>query len=100
MSGPKLMHITNDPKVIERINNRLNTIGKQNYFSIQIQSINVSGRHAVIEVTNKEVSIIDNNSKNFTYINGNRIFPNNKNILIDGDVLTLADQKFEVSICR
>ena len=29
----------------------------------------VSGRHAVIEVTNKEVSIIDNNSKNFTYIN-------------------------------
>ena len=60
----------------------------------------VSGRHAVIEVTNKEVSIIDNNSKNFTYINGNRIFPNNKNILIDGDVLTLADQKFEVSICR
>ena len=40
MSGPKLMHITNDPKVIERINNRLNTIGKQNYFSIQIQSIN------------------------------------------------------------
>ena len=27
MSGPKLMHITNDPKVIQRINNRLNTIG-------------------------------------------------------------------------
>ena len=25
MSGPKLMHITNDPKVIEKINNRLNT---------------------------------------------------------------------------
>ena len=42
MSGPKLMHITNDPKVIERINNRLNTIGKQNYFSIQIQSILIS----------------------------------------------------------
>lgn len=32
MSGPKLMYITNDPKVIQRINNRLNTIGKENYF--------------------------------------------------------------------
>lgn len=60
----------------------------------------VSGQHAVIEVTNTEVYVIDNNSRNFTYINGNRLFPNNKNILVDGDELTLADQKFEVSICR
>jgi hypothetical protein len=43
MSGPKLMHITNDPKVIERINNRLNTIGKQNYFLFRFsQSILIS----------------------------------------------------------
>lgn len=47
-----------------------------------------------------EVYVTDNNSRNFTYINGNRLFPNNKNILVDGDELTLADQKFEVSICR
>lgn len=60
----------------------------------------VSGKHAVIEVTNTEVYVTDNNSRNFTYINGNRLFPNNKNILVDGDELTLADQKFEVSICR
>lgn len=60
----------------------------------------VSGQHAVIEVTNTEVYVMDNNSRNFTYINGNRIFPNNRNILVDGDILTLADQKFEVSICR
>lgn len=57
-------------------------------------------KHAVIEVTNTEVYVTDNNSRNFTYINGNRLFPNNKNILVDGDELTLADQKFEVSICR
>lgn len=49
---------------------------------------------------NTEVYVTDNNSRNFTYINGNRLFPNNKNILVDGDELTLADQKFEVSICR
>ena len=55
---------------------------------------------SVIEVTNTEVYVTDNNSRNFTYINGNRLFPNNKNILVDGDELTLADQKFEVSICR
>ena len=54
----------------------------------------------MIEVTNTEVYVTDNNSRNFTYINGNRIFPNNRNILVDGDILTLADQKFEVSICR
>lgn len=60
----------------------------------------VSGQHAVIEVTNTEVYVIDNNSRNFTYINGNKLFPNNKNLLVDGDVLTFADQKFEVSICK
>lgn len=60
----------------------------------------VSGQHAVIEVTNTEVYVTDNNSRNFTYINGNRLFPNNRNTLVDGDVLTLANQKFEVSICR
>lgn len=52
MSGPKLMHITNDPKVIERINNRLNTIGKQNYFSIQIQSINTDIQNEISWVKN------------------------------------------------
>lgn len=52
MSGPKLMHITNDPKVIERINNRLNTIGKQNYFFIQIQSINTDIQNEISWVEN------------------------------------------------
>lgn len=52
MSGPKLMHITNDPKVIQRINNRLNTIGKENYFSSQIQSINIDIQNEMIWIKN------------------------------------------------
>ena len=52
MSGPKLMLITNDPIVIDIINNRLNTIGKQNYFSIQIQSINTDIQNEISWVKN------------------------------------------------
>lgn len=70
MSGPKLMHITNDPKVIQRINNRLNTIGKENYFSSQIQSINIDIQNEMIwiknyvnETMNNTISISKTHSK-------------------------------------
>ena len=60
MSGPKLMHITNDPKVIEKINNRLNTIGKENYFSSQIQSINIDIQNEITWVKNYVKETINN----------------------------------------
>lgn len=62
MSGPKLMHITNDPKVIERINNRLNTIGKENYFSSQIQSINIDIQNEMTWVKNYVKETMNNTS--------------------------------------
>ena len=60
MSGPKLMHITNDPKVIEKIYNRLNTIGKENYFSSQIQSINIDIQNEITWVKNYVKETINN----------------------------------------
>lgn len=62
MSGPKLMHITNDPKVIQRINNRLNTIGKENYFSSQIQSINIDIQNEMIWIKNYVNETMNNTS--------------------------------------
>lgn len=62
MSGPKLMYITNDPKVIQRINNRLNTIGKENYFSRQIQSINIDIQNEMIWIKNYVNETMNNTS--------------------------------------
>lgn len=62
MSGPKLMYITNDPKVIQRINNRLNTIGKENYFSSQIQSINIDIQNEMIWIKNYVNETMNNTS--------------------------------------
>jgi predicted RNA-binding Zn-ribbon protein involved in translation (DUF1610 family) len=60
----------------------------------------VGGRHAIIDVSDEGIYITDNNSRNFTYINKKRIFPQKKTEIIDGDIITLADQDFEVRICR
>lgn len=60
MSGPKLMHITNDPEVIERIKDQLNTIGKENYFSSQIQSINIDIKNEISWVKNYVKETINN----------------------------------------
>ena len=62
MSGPKLMYITNDPKVIQRTNNRLNTIGKENYFSSQIQSINIDIQNEMIWIKNYVNETMNNTS--------------------------------------
>lgn len=60
----------------------------------------VGGKHAIIDVSEKGVFIEDNHSRNFTYINKRRIFPNKKEEIKDGDIVTMADQDFEVKICK
>lgn len=60
----------------------------------------VGGKHAIINVSEEGVFITDNHSRNFTYINRKRIFPEKKMKIVSGDIITLADQNFEVEICR
>jgi pSer/pThr/pTyr-binding forkhead associated (FHA) protein len=39
--------------------------------------------------------VVDTNSTNHTFVNGQMIPPNHETVLNDGDVLTLANESFE-----
>lgn len=60
----------------------------------------VSSEHLVIKVTGDKILVIDNNSKNHSWINQERLRPYMETELMEGDVLKLADQYFEAEFCR
>jgi hypothetical protein len=53
----------------------------------------VSRRHAIIKVINDNYVLIDNNSSNGTWLNGDRLLPNNPHILTSGSVIQLGRLK-------
>ena len=62
----------------------------------------VSGKHALVEVDDKRIFITDMGSRNHTYINHapDPLSPHMKIEITEGDIVTLADQDFRVTICR
>lgn len=61
----------------------------------------VSGKHLLIYVEEEHVYIMDNNSKNRTQINGEVISKEDGKMEITSeDKVTIADQMFEVVICK
>lgn len=58
----------------------------------------VSREHCVIEYNGNSYSIMDLNSSNGTYLNGERIYPNDKKALMDGDVVVISNMTFKVVI--
>ena len=61
----------------------------------------VGREHAMIFVEKDFVSVMDNYSRNWTKINDKRIIKQDgKREITTGDRLTLADQVFEVKVCR
>lgn len=57
--------------------------------------------HAVLYVKNGQVGIIDNDSKNKTYVNGEQLKPgDDPRILSPGDVIQLADEELEFRISQ
>lgn len=66
-------------------------IGRNNMGSPYLsQKMYVSGTHASITVEGDEISIIDLNSTNGTFLNGIKIVPGNKTIVNPGDVVGLG----------
>jgi hypothetical protein len=70
-------------------------IGKVPSAHLRIDDESVSRMHAVVEVTNLEVSLIDLGSTRGTFVNGKKI---NKATLQSGDVITLGDTRVELVI--
>ena len=54
----------------------------------------VSRNHANIIYEAGEYYIVDNDSTNHTYVNGNMIMPSEKYMLNDGDNIVLANEAF------
>lgn len=59
---------------------------------------NISSRHAEISLEGDEYCICDLGSTNGTMLNGNRIEPNGRYILSDGDIFTLAKSDYVFNI--
>lgn len=72
-----------------------------------ISEIYISGNrgigrvHAVLYVNNGQVGIVDNDSKNKTYVNGEQLKPGDTpKILSPGDKIQLADEELEFCISQ
>jgi hypothetical protein len=70
-------------------------IGKVPSAHLRIDDESVSRMHAVVEVTNQVVSLIDLGSTRGTFVNGKKI---NKAVLQSGDVITVGDAQVELAI--
>lgn len=79
----------------DRLTQGVIKIGKVPSAHLRIDDDSVSRMHAVIEVGNQEVSLIDLGSTRGTFVNGKKI---NKARLQSGDVITLGDARVELEI--
>lgn len=92
----------NDGKVI-RMGRGKHILGKlgdveSDYFS---EKRYIGRQHAMVGVSETDVFIEDWNSTNGTRINGEMIYKRQgKMRIVNGDIVTMADQNFEVRICR
>ncbi len=69
------------------------TIGRDATTDLLLDNPSVSRQHAKIEFAHSEIFIIDNQSRNGTFLNGKKILANELN---NGDVITIG--KFELRI--
>lgn len=71
-------------------------IGRGDDCHLRPQSDAVSRHHCTIVTTDTEVVVRDNNSRNGTYVNGERV--GEESVLLSGDVLRVGPLEFELII--
>jgi pSer/pThr/pTyr-binding forkhead associated (FHA) protein len=91
----KILHGTNAGKDV-KIPAPKCVIGRGDDCHLKPQSDAVSRRHAVIITTENEVVVRDMNSRNGTYVNGERVAE--ESVLLSGDVLRIGPLEFELMI--
>lgn len=82
------------------INKPVFRIGKErSYVDCFVANNNAVSRiHADIITKNNSFFVKDENSTNGTYVNGNRLSPNEEVQVFDGDIITFANEEFEFHI--
>ena len=68
------------------------TLGRRPYNDIVIDNLAVSGEHAVIQLSGKDVSLEDLNSTNGTYVNGKAV---KKQMLANNDTIEIGKYKIK-----
>lgn len=58
----------------------------------------VSRSHAKIIDTEGLLQLVDLGSANFTYLNGNQLFPNDENALKTGDIIRIGDYELDITL--
>ena len=93
----KLLRVDNGQEV--PISNVIFRIGKHvEDVDYVIEDVSVSRHHADIMRKGKEFYIMDNNSTNHTYVNGEQIISGQYKLLHAGDRIRLADVEFEFEL--
>ena len=98
IKNPRLIRSKNNETIL--INKPVFRIGKEKSYVDYFVSDNsaVSRSHANIIIRDEEYYVIDTNSTNHTYINGNMIPSNTETPLNDKDMLKLGNEDFEFRI--
>lgn len=68
----------------------------ENEIVLEDQRKIISRSHAKIVDTDGLIQVMDLGSANFTYLNGERIFPNDENLLKTGDVIKIGEYEMDV----
>ncbi len=72
------------------------SVGRRPGCSLQLNHKTVSGQHAILEIQDDDVFVVDDGSTNGTYVNGNRI--SERTHLNEADLLQFADVAFRVMV--
>lgn len=91
----KILHGSNAGKDV-KIPSPKCVIGRGDDCHLKPQSDAVSRRHCVIITTENEVVVRDMNSRNGTFVNGERVAE--ESVLLNGDVLRVGPLEFELMI--
>lgn len=76
-----------------KISKEKSLIGRSKDADIQIMDPNVSRIHCTIEINNKTPLVIDNDSKNSIYVNGEKC---KSRCLCDGDIIRLGNSELVI----
>lgn len=99
LNQPTLVRIKNNERI--KVNKDIFTIGKEQSYVDYLINDNpaISRSHANILSEVNEYYIIDTNSTNHTYVDGQMIQSNAKIKLHDGSKIKLANEEFEFQMC-
>lgn len=80
------------------VNREKYLIGRGQSCQMRLKSESISRKHCILVVRKGKVLVQDLNSRNGTFINGNRVASDKASILNNGDQLTVGKMAFEILV--